>query len=86
MDFWAQRRITDLMTRFGRIALLVRVVVLLAACFAGGVAMAQPSGQADAATADRLAAGGAGMALRQRPAPRVGANPKASCHLPQPSQ
>jgi Amt family ammonium transporter len=44
------------MRRFGRIALLVRVVVLLAACFAGGVAMAQPSGQPDAATADRLAA------------------------------
>jgi ammonium transporter, Amt family len=44
------------MRRFGRMALLVRVVVLLAACFAGGVAMAQPSGQADAATADRLAA------------------------------
>jgi Amt family ammonium transporter len=44
------------MKRFGRIALLVRVVVLLTACFAGGVAMAQPSGQADAATADRLAA------------------------------
>jgi len=44
------------MRRFGRIALLVRVVVLLAACFAAGSAMAQPSGQADAATADRLAA------------------------------
>jgi ammonium transporter, Amt family len=44
------------MRRFGRIALLVRVVVLLAACFAAGAAMAQPSGQADAATADRLAA------------------------------
>jgi ammonium transporter, Amt family len=44
------------MRRFGRIALLVRVAVLLTACFAGGVAMAQPSGQADAATADRLAA------------------------------
>jgi Amt family ammonium transporter len=36
--------------------LLVRVVVLLAACFAAGVATAQPSGQANAATADRLAA------------------------------
>jgi ammonium transporter, Amt family len=45
-----------LMRRFGRIALLVRVVVLLAACFAAGVATAQPSGQANAATADRLAA------------------------------
>jgi ammonium transporter, Amt family len=45
-----------LMRRFGRIALLVRVVVLLAACFAAGAAMAQRSGQADAATADRLAA------------------------------
>jgi ammonium transporter, Amt family len=45
-----------LMRRFGRIALLVRVVVLLGACFAAGVATAQPSGQADAATADRLAA------------------------------
>src|SRR3984957_4609055 len=56
MDFWAQWRITDLMRRFGRIALLVRLAVLLAACFAGGVAMAQPSGQPDAATADRLAA------------------------------
>src|SRR5271156_2651865 len=56
MDFWTQRRMTDLMKRFGRIALPVRTVVLLAACFAGGVAMAQPSGQADAATADRLAA------------------------------
>jgi ammonium transporter, Amt family len=44
------------MRRFGRIALLVRVVVLLAACFAAGVATAQPSGQANAATADRLAA------------------------------
>jgi ammonium transporter, Amt family len=44
------------MRRFGRIALLVRVVVLLAACFAAGVATAQPSGQGDAATADRLAA------------------------------
>jgi Amt family ammonium transporter len=44
------------MRRFGRIALLVRVTVLLAACFAGGTALAQPSGQADAATADRLAA------------------------------
>jgi ammonium transporter, Amt family len=44
------------MRRFGRIALLVRVVVLLGACFAAGVATAQPSGQADAATADRLAA------------------------------
>ena len=42
--------------RFGRIASLVRVVVLLAACFAAGVATAQPSGQANAATADRLAA------------------------------
>jgi Amt family ammonium transporter len=37
-------------------ALLVRVVVLLGACFAAGVATAQPSGQGDAATADRLAA------------------------------
>ena len=36
--------------------MLVRVVVLLAACFAAGVATAQPSGQANAATADRLAA------------------------------
>jgi Amt family ammonium transporter len=45
-----------LMRQFGRIALLVRVVVLLAACFAAGVATAQPSGQANAATADRLAA------------------------------
>jgi len=36
--------------------LLVRVVVLLAACFAAGVATAQPPGQANAATADRLAA------------------------------
>jgi len=44
------------MRQFGRIALLVRVVVLLAACFAAGVATAQPSGQANAATADRLAA------------------------------
>ena len=44
------------MRRFGRIALLVRVVVLLGACFAAGVATAQPSGQADTATADRLAA------------------------------
>jgi ammonium transporter, Amt family len=56
MDFWTQRRITDLMRRFGRIAFLVRVVVLLGACLTAGVATAQPSGQADAATADRLAA------------------------------
>jgi Amt family ammonium transporter len=56
MDFWAQRRITDLMKRFGRIALLVRLVVLLGACLTAGMATAQPSGQTDAATADRLAA------------------------------
>src|SRR5271156_4970440 len=56
MDFWSQRRIAELMRRFARITLLVRVVVLLGACFAAGVATAQPSGPAGAATADRLAA------------------------------
>jgi ammonium transporter, Amt family len=46
-----------LMRRFGRIGVLVRVLVLLAAAsFLGGLATAQPLGQADAATADRLAA------------------------------
>src|SRR6202522_2566890 len=45
------------MRRFGRMGVLVRVLVLLAAAsFLGGLAMAQPSGQTDAATADRLAA------------------------------
>src|ERR1700678_2111814 len=44
------------MRRFGRMGVLVRVLVLLAAAsFLGGLAMAQPSGQTDAATADRLA-------------------------------
>jgi ammonium transporter, Amt family len=46
-----------LMRRFGRIGVLLRVLVLLAAAsFLGGLATAQPLGQADAATADRLAA------------------------------
>jgi Amt family ammonium transporter len=46
-----------LMRRFGRIGVLVRVLVLLAAAlFLGGLATAQPLGQTDAATADRLAA------------------------------
>ena len=45
------------MRRFGRIGVLLRVLVLLAAAsFLGGLATAQPLGQADAATADRLAA------------------------------
>ena len=45
------------MRRFGRIGVLFRVLVLLAAAsFLGGLATAQPLGQADAATADRLAA------------------------------
>ena len=44
------------MRRFGGIALLVRVVVLLAACLTAAVATAQPLGQADPATGDRLAA------------------------------
>jgi ammonium transporter, Amt family len=45
------------MRRFGRIGVLVRVLVLLAAAsFLGGLATAQPLGQTDAATADRLAA------------------------------
>src|SRR5271156_2055685 len=56
MDFWSQRRIAELMRRFARITLLVRVVVLLGACFAAGVATAHPSVQSDAATADRLSA------------------------------
>jgi ammonium transporter, Amt family len=46
-----------LMRRFGRMGVLVRVLVLLAAAsFLGGLATAQPLGQTDAATADRLAA------------------------------
>jgi len=46
-----------LMRRFGRIGVLIRVLVLLAAAsFLGGLATAQPLGQTDAATADRLAA------------------------------
>jgi Amt family ammonium transporter len=45
------------MRRFGRMGVLVRVLVLLAAAsFLGGLATAQPLGQTDAATADRLAA------------------------------
>ena len=45
------------MRRFGRIGVLIRVLVLLAAAsFLGGLATAQPLGQTDAATADRLAA------------------------------
>jgi ammonium transporter, Amt family len=43
--------------RFGQIGVLVRVLVLLAAAwFTGGLATAQAVGQADASTADRLAA------------------------------
>src|SRR5271167_2961779 len=42
------------MRRFSRIGVLVGV--LLAACFTGGLATAQPLGQADPATADRLTA------------------------------
>jgi Amt family ammonium transporter len=46
-----------LMREFGRISVLVRVIVLLAAAwFTGGLATAQPLSQADPATADRLAA------------------------------
>src|ERR1700728_5247961 len=45
------------MRRFGRIGVLLRVLVLLAAAsFLGGLATAQPLGQADAAIADRVAA------------------------------
>src|ERR1700677_736752 len=47
----------ELTRRFGQIGVLVRVLVLLAAAwFTGGLATAQAVGQADAATADRLAA------------------------------
>ena len=46
-----------LMRGFGRLGVLVRVMVLLvAAWFTGGLAIAQPLSQADPATADRLAA------------------------------
>ena len=44
------------MKRLGRLGVLVCTVLLGAAWFNGGLALAQPLGQADQATADRLAA------------------------------